>query len=110
MSGAWAGRNDIGTQTPLGSPEERTILNGLIATDYGFSHCMNLSNISDTTAVQQAVDTEPIAPQRNTQSFVLRMPPKRSPENMIQRAVSILIFSSPPLGFGIFNHSLPWIV
>lgn len=30
-------RSDAGTQTPLGSPEERTILNGLIAVDYGFS-------------------------------------------------------------------------
>ncbi|KAE9378835.1 hypothetical protein N431DRAFT_148177 [Stipitochalara longipes BDJ] len=27
---------DAGTQTPLGSPEERTIMNGIILTDYGF--------------------------------------------------------------------------
>lgn len=26
-----------GTQTPLGSPEERTIMNGIISTDYGFT-------------------------------------------------------------------------
>ncbi|KAK0100382.1 hypothetical protein ONS96_007662 [Cadophora gregata f. sp. sojae] len=30
------GRSDNSTQTPLGSPEERTILNGIIASDYGF--------------------------------------------------------------------------
>jgi CheY-like chemotaxis protein len=29
-------RTDAGTQTPVGSPEERKILNGIILTDYGF--------------------------------------------------------------------------
>ncbi|PMD36870.1 hypothetical protein L207DRAFT_90676 [Hyaloscypha variabilis F] len=28
---------DAGTQTPLGSPQERTIMNGIILTDYGFT-------------------------------------------------------------------------
>ncbi|KAH8663362.1 hypothetical protein BGZ60DRAFT_432527 [Tricladium varicosporioides] len=31
-----ANKSDAGTQTPLGSPEERKVLNGIIATDYGF--------------------------------------------------------------------------
>jgi CheY-like chemotaxis protein len=30
-------RSDMATQTPLGSPEERTMLNGMIMTDYGFT-------------------------------------------------------------------------
>jgi CheY-like chemotaxis protein len=30
-------RLDMATQTPLGSPEERTMLNGMIMTDYGFT-------------------------------------------------------------------------
>jgi CheY-like chemotaxis protein len=30
-------KTDAGTQTPLGSPEERTIMNGIILTDYGFT-------------------------------------------------------------------------
>jgi CheY-like chemotaxis protein len=29
-------RSDAGTQTPLGSPEERRVMNGIILTDYGF--------------------------------------------------------------------------
>ncbi|KAF4625939.1 hypothetical protein G7Y89_g12226 [Cudoniella acicularis] len=36
-SGSCCGsRTDAGTQTPLGSPEERRMLNGIILTDYGF--------------------------------------------------------------------------
>ncbi|KAH6681445.1 M3EW, histidine kinase-group I protein [Halenospora varia] len=31
-----ANKSDAGTQTPLGSPEERKVLNGIITTDYGF--------------------------------------------------------------------------
>jgi CheY-like chemotaxis protein len=30
-------RSDMATQTPLGSPEERTMLNGMFMTDYGFT-------------------------------------------------------------------------
>lgn len=37
VTGMSGNKSDIATQTPLGSPQERTILDGLIMTDYGFS-------------------------------------------------------------------------
>jgi CheY-like chemotaxis protein len=40
-------QTDAETQTPLGSPEERIIMNGIILTDYGFTQPPSLSRTAD---------------------------------------------------------------
>ncbi|KAG4441077.1 hypothetical protein IFR05_003431 [Cadophora sp. M221] len=59
-------RSDNSTQTPLGSPEERAILNGIITTDYSFNSPTAVTAIMDTDAPQEtrsiaesSVQTEP---------------------------------------------------
>lgn len=42
-----------GTQTPLGSPEERIIMNGIIMTDYGFTPQPPLSNTPISVSSQE---------------------------------------------------------
>ncbi len=46
---------DVSTQTPLGSPEERTIMNGIIMTDYGF---LPLTTPSDIPITQRSSSFE----------------------------------------------------
>lgn len=45
----------VGTQTPLGSPEERTILNGIILSDYGFTPQIN-PTIVGAEATHEQID------------------------------------------------------
>lgn len=76
-------RSDIGTQTPLGSPAERTILNGIIMTDYGFTPGTSFSS-TDAAAPQivgenkdeqaESCTTIPSAP-----GMTLRLPIRKSP-------------------------------
>jgi CheY-like chemotaxis protein len=50
---------DVGTQTPLGSPEERTVMNEIILTDYGFTP--SLPSIPDAININEAKPTRTTA-------------------------------------------------
>ena len=50
---------DVGTQTPLGSPEERTVMNGIILTDYGFTP--SLPSIPDAININEEKPTRTTA-------------------------------------------------
>ena len=51
---------DAGTQTPLGSPEERTIMNGIILTDYGFTF-PSLSSVPEQATIDRPGSTSSLA-------------------------------------------------
>lgn len=55
-SSPYMGVSDRSTQTPLGSPEERTILNGIILTDYGFTPPSHSIPSSTTTTHVEEVE------------------------------------------------------
>ena len=77
---AAANTSDVSTQTPLGSPEERTILNGIIMTDYGFSPGTSVSS-KDTATPQLAEDKDDLvrlfAPGPSTLGMKLRLPDRK---------------------------------
>lgn len=50
---------DVGTQTPLGSPEERTVMNEIILTDYGFTP--SLPSIPDAFNINEEKQTRTTA-------------------------------------------------
>lgn len=59
-------KSDAGTQTPIGSPEELKVLNGIIATDYGFpSHSTHTSMPSSDSSTQDPQSPLP-PPDTNT--------------------------------------------
>lgn len=84
-------RFDHSTQTPLGSPEERAILNGLIANDYGFEVPSETTHTSSNTDPskprrESSIQKGPGSDHTNQQyvdldsapKMTLRLPPSRN--------------------------------
>lgn len=60
-------RSDISIQTPLGSPEERTMLNGMIMMDYGFSASKSSSYTPGSSQASQGTEPHDSASQAQQQ-------------------------------------------
>ena len=98
-------RSDHSTQTPLGSPEERAILNGLIANDYGFEVPSETAHASSNTDPSKSraeliIQKEPGSDHTDQQyvdldsasKMTLRLPPHR---NLPSPAASPAQLSTP---------------
>ena len=111
---------DVATQTPLASPQERTMVNGMIMTDYGFTPQTTSTN-TPASQVSQAQDTKPENPTTSPRarhlelegieqafaslnpmsSLSLQQPP--NPRVLLKHATS----KSTSTSSGVFTPNLP---
>ncbi|CAG8982727.1 hypothetical protein HYALB_00001008 [Hymenoscyphus albidus] len=95
--GIFPNRADVGTQTPLGSTEERLVLNGIKLTDYGFPP-LSISEVTETPVALTDIDEmleelvpAPLTPRKTVSSFnglPLVLPPNRRGNIEIQAPVT----------------------
>lgn len=93
-------QTSVGTQTPLGSPEERTIMNGIILTDYGFtpSPLPTIPDASSTDEPKTTNITTALATWNNQQ---------QSGADQAFASISTLSMQSPPHPSSTTHHPSP---